>query len=284
MAWARLDDRFHDNRKIKRVWRRCPAAVGLHVMAITYSAGHLTDGFIDTDFVEDRMPTTKQRDKAVECLIDAGLWHPADEGWVINDFAEFNMTREAAAAKHAAKAEAGRKGALARWGDSNDMAGAMAADSSSHDGSIANDAPDPTRTFKEANASSSGAERADKESRKATDDDLTNCRLFGELARSRNPKVKIPKAKTGEWATWLREMRLLRSADENSPADIERVIRWLFTDPSQDAMFWGTTIQAPSGLREHFAQVWGKMNAAPLRSVPKVESSADYLARRQGVA
>lgn len=131
----------------------------------------------------------------------------------------------------------------------------------------------------EAKASSSGAERQDKERAKASDEDRRCCRLFAELVRGRNPKAKIPKA--GSETSWLREMRLLREADGNAAPDIEKAIRWLFTDPSRDAVFWGTTVQAPSGLREHFAQIWAKMEAQPaLRSVPQVESSAEYLARR----
>lgn len=132
--------------------------------------------------------------------------------------------------------------------------------------------------------SSSGADRADKENEKATDEDKANCRLFAELALGRNEKVKIPQAGTGSWAAWLREMRLLRTSDGNSSEDIAKAIRWVFTDPSSDALFWGTTIQAPSGLREHFPKVWAKMQAQPLRAVPAVESSAEYVARRRGMA
>lgn len=133
-------------------------------------------------------------------------------------------------------------------------------------------------------SSTSAASRAEKEAAKASDDDRRNCRLFGELALQRNPKVKIPKAGSGAWAEWLRSMRLLREADDNTAAEIERVIRWVFTDPSDSAVFWATTIQAPSGLREHFAQIWAKMTSASgpgLRAVPPPESSAAYLARRE---
>lgn len=130
----------------------------------------------------------------------------------------------------------------------------------------------------EAKASSSGAQRQDREREKASNEDRANCRLFAELVRGRNPKAKIPKA--GREVGWLRDMRLLREADANTAADIERLIRWLFTDPCRDAVFWGTTIAAPSGLREHFPTIWAKMTAqTTLRAVPAVESSADYLAR-----
>lgn len=147
--WAKFDDRFHENRKIKRAWRRCPAAIGMHVMAITYSAGHLTDGFVDVDFVEDRMPQKRAREKAVSVLVDVGLWLTADEGWIVNDFSEFNETKADIEAKRAAKSSAGKKGAARRWGDGNDIAPAIAAASSRQASSVANDGsvnePDPTR-------------------------------------------------------------------------------------------------------------------------------------------
>lgn len=133
----------------------------------------------------------------------------------------------------------------------------------------------------EEKPSSSAAARADKENEKATNEDRANCRLFAELAPTRNAKVKIPKAGTAAWAAWIREMRLLRTSDNNSADEITRAIRWLFTDPSSDAVFWGTTVQAPSGLREHFPTVWAKMTSQPsVRAVPAVETSAEYLKRR----
>jgi hypothetical protein len=131
----------------------------------------------------------------------------------------------------------------------------------------------------------SSAARIDRERDKASAEDLANCRLFAQLAQQRNAKVRIPKADTGEWAKWLSSMRLCRERDSNSADEIERLIRWVFTDPSSDAMFWGSTIQAPSGFREHFGQMWSKMSAASgLRAVPVVESSDDYLRRRGVVA
>lgn len=146
--WARFDDRFHENRKIKRLWRRCPAALGLHVMAITYCAGHLTDGMVDEDFVEEKMPVKRARDKAVATLVEVGLWLPEVDGWQIKDFAEFNETRADIEARRAAKSEAGKKGAAKRWSKDSNMAPAIALATSSQAASLPTDAPepDPTRT------------------------------------------------------------------------------------------------------------------------------------------
>lgn len=282
MAWARLDDRFHDNRKIKRVWRRQPTAVGLHVMAITYCAGHLTDGLVDLDFVEDRIPNAKQRERVVSALVDAGLWHPAGEGWQINDFAEFNVTRERAESKHNARVEAGKKGAVARWGDSNAIANAMATDSDSHIAKMANDAPDPARilTTSSPPTKSEEDERAAKERAKASDDDRRLCRLLAESAKEFNPKAKVK----SDWQ-WLRSMRLLREQDGNSPDEIERLICWMFAAQSKDARFWAGTIQSAGGLRENFGRAWARMlEDSHASGGVSPESSDAFLARRGAAA
>jgi hypothetical protein len=284
MTWARLDDRFHDNRKIKRAWRRAPAAVGLHVMAITYSAGHLTDGFVDPDFVEDRIPVKKQRDRVLSVLLDAGLWKAVDNGWELNDFSDYNPSKAEILARKEAKAAAGRKGAQSRW---SPMAGAIDDDGSSHDdgmqvpypshmAAMRIDAPDPTRPV--IKDSSSRAERERKERDKASDDDRRLCRLLAEQVKERNPKAKVAKD-----VTWLRSMRLLRESDGNSPDEIETLIRWLFTDPGDDANFWAATIQSASGLRKHFGQVWAKKQAAgrgAQNGRAPSESTEAYIARR----
>jgi hypothetical protein len=209
------------------------------------------------------------------------LWHEAKDGWKINDFAEYNVTREMAEAKRAAKSEAGKRGAAARWGDgkpmADAMAGAMASAGSCHDPGMANDAPDPTRPLVSSKDDTSPAKETAKqrERDKATDDDRRLCRTLAEHIRSRNPKAKI-----GSDTEWLRSMRLLRDRDKQTPDEIDRLIRWTFTDTSKDAQFWAKTIESPASLREHFARMWGQMVATPLAAVPSVEDSSAYLARR----
>jgi hypothetical protein len=92
MSWARLEDRFYTNRKVRKAWRKAPAAIGLHVMCITYCSDQLTDGFVDADFVEELVPTTRDRQRAVTALVHAGLWVEAVDGWVIHDYLDYNPT------------------------------------------------------------------------------------------------------------------------------------------------------------------------------------------------
>lgn len=90
MTWAKLDDRFHGHRKVRRAWRRSRASIGLFALALTYSAMHELDGVIDEDWVAEQLPQQKERDMTVAALIDAGLWEPHPEGWLIHDYLEYN--------------------------------------------------------------------------------------------------------------------------------------------------------------------------------------------------
>lgn len=256
MAWARLDDRFHDNRKVRRAWRRCPAAIGLHVMAITYCAGHLTDGVVDLDFVEDRMPSARLRDRAVGTLVDAGLWHVVDDGWKIHDFAEFNGTRAEVEARRAAKSEAGKKGANARWGDGKPMAGAIGGpcegDSASSDGEMRIDAPDPTRPVSHPPTSTREV-------------DPVVVRLTEQLAdrvRANDPKASPNPAS----ARWLTDMRLLLADRNGDAAEIARIIDWCQADG-----FWRSNILSPGKLRKQFTQLVLKAGAGNVVSMRDVK-------------
>jgi hypothetical protein len=91
VAWARFDDRYDDNRKVKRAWRANRGSVGLHAMAITYSARHETDGLIDVEWLIEKLPAAKEREKMIAALVDAGLFEPVDgEVFRVHDYLEFN--------------------------------------------------------------------------------------------------------------------------------------------------------------------------------------------------
>lgn len=93
MTWARLDDRFHGNPKVMEAWHKCPGAVGMYVMGITYCAQHETDGFIAEGFVLMLAPQQRDRERFIGCLVDCGLWHTASGGWTVNGYLEFNPSR-----------------------------------------------------------------------------------------------------------------------------------------------------------------------------------------------
>ncbi|MCK9250670.1 MAG: hypothetical protein M0P31_17035 [Solirubrobacteraceae bacterium] len=150
MAWAKLDDRFHENRKVRRAWRRCPASIGLYAMALTYCSGNMTDGHVPVEFVEDQFRRDRDQEQAVGALVDARLWVAVDDGWQIPDFTEFNPSRREAERTKAARSEAARTAARARWDRMREQSDdACDPDASTHASShmrpMRSDAPDPTR-------------------------------------------------------------------------------------------------------------------------------------------
>ena len=91
MAWAKLDDRFHSNPKIARVWHTCPDAIGLYVMSITHCSQHETDGKVDEYFIVGLVPDLSRREEITRSLLDAGLWTVVEAGaYQIPDYLDFN--------------------------------------------------------------------------------------------------------------------------------------------------------------------------------------------------
>jgi hypothetical protein len=152
VSWAKLDDRFAGNRKVRRAWKREPASIGLYVFALTYCAQHETDGLIDPEFVEDIMPTKKDRERAVAVLLDVGLWEQGEDGYMVHDYLDYQPSRASAEVKRAQKSK--RQQA---WRERQRDASTPGARDASVDASTpgARDAsvdaaptrPDPTRPF-----------------------------------------------------------------------------------------------------------------------------------------
>jgi hypothetical protein len=112
MSWAKLDDRYDDNRKVKRAFKRDPRAVAIHAMAITYSSRHNTDGVVDIDWLEDRMPRKAERDKTIGVLVDTGLFDVIDsDHWMVHDYLDYNASKQA----RTEASNAAREAALVRW-------------------------------------------------------------------------------------------------------------------------------------------------------------------------
>jgi hypothetical protein len=93
MSWAKLDDQLHAHRKAKIAWKAHPRALGMHLLALSYCAGHLTDGLVDEEFVEEKVPAKREREQVTDALVKAGLWTREDDGWRINDWLDYNPSR-----------------------------------------------------------------------------------------------------------------------------------------------------------------------------------------------
>lgn len=100
MVWFKVDDKFHDARKTRRALRvrgkrRDAAAIGLWVLAGSWCADNLTDGFVPTDELyrwDDDAETLADR------LVDAELWTPAEvdgeAGFQFENWSDYQPMKE----------------------------------------------------------------------------------------------------------------------------------------------------------------------------------------------
>lgn len=103
MPWFMVDDKLHSHKKAVRAGVQ---AMGLWVLAGSWSADHLTDGFVP-DFIAQRIDPDADMHAAE--LVTAGLWSVAekgdDNGWAFHEWEGFQPTKEAVEEKRAAARE-----------------------------------------------------------------------------------------------------------------------------------------------------------------------------------
>ncbi len=164
MSWAKLDDQFHAHRKATKAWRGHPRALGLHLLAMSYCAGHLTDGLVDDEFVEEKIASAREREQATTALVEAELWAREHDGWRINDWLDYNPSRADTLEKRRKEAErkaAGRaRQAAKRPENVHPDTGEVSARTSSDvraDGFDPSCGPDPTRPDPTTNTAFSDA-------------------------------------------------------------------------------------------------------------------------------
>jgi hypothetical protein len=111
MPWFKVDDKLHDHRKSRKAGK---SAMGVWVLAGSWSMDNDTDGFIPNDVI-GRWGT--KADAA--SLVAVGLWvtarHKGEEGWRFHDWSRFQPSAAVTAARKAAEAEAGIRGNHKRW-------------------------------------------------------------------------------------------------------------------------------------------------------------------------
>ena len=86
MTWFRVDDKFWGHPKAKAAGNR---AMGLWVLAGSWSSSYLTDGFVSREFVREH----RNGEQDAGRLVEVGLWHPVDGGWQFHDWEACNFTR-----------------------------------------------------------------------------------------------------------------------------------------------------------------------------------------------
>lgn len=125
MTWTKVDDRLHSHPKIQQAWHADPAALGLHLLALSHAGDYLTDGRVSEAFVRSLLPSAARRRRAIAALTapgpdgGSGLWEPCETGWRIHDYLVDNPSREKVLQGRSERSEqaaaAGRKGATKRW-------------------------------------------------------------------------------------------------------------------------------------------------------------------------
>lgn len=105
MPWARFDDRYPSNRKVRPL---SDAAFRLDVSAVCWSNENLTDGVIARDELT-LVADIRHHAKAAEELVLRGRWDKTEGGWQIHDFLVYNPSRDQVLADRAKAAERQRK-------------------------------------------------------------------------------------------------------------------------------------------------------------------------------
>lgn len=111
MSWFKVDDKLHDHYKARRAGK---AAMGVWVLAGSWSADNLTDGFIPA-YVLARWGTKVDANR----LVEAGLWIPEtyrqESGWRFRDWQDYQPTATDVKQIRAESAQGGAYGNHLRW-------------------------------------------------------------------------------------------------------------------------------------------------------------------------
>lgn len=251
MPWFKVDDKLHDHRKTRRAGK---AAMGVWVLAGSWSMDNLTDGFVPEDVLL-RWGTRADAGR----LVAAGLWYvdefDGDRGWRFHDWTRFQPSAAVTAATKAKEAEAGLLGNHRRWHVARritdpdcefcyrvpDREPDGLPDTPPESGAISgSDRPEPEPEPHVSPNGETPSVRADVE------------RICDHLARrieqngSKRPTIT---------ARWRDAARLLLDRDGRTEAEVIGAIDWCQTGSSQSATFWRSNILSMPKLREKYDQM-----------------------------
>lgn len=200
MTWVRLDDAFADHPKVDGL---SDGAFRLLVSGFCHSGRHLTDGFIAADRVARLVP--RFRKAHVDELVNGGLWHEAEGGWVIHDWHDCNPSAAEVRTKREVRSAAGRLGGLrsgqSRRANSEADASANAPPNGEHRGSSKRE-PRPVPSL--STESSNGSSRGDPP---AVDDEKIEA-VLGAFADLKRRTATVHGSEANWRATVIRNARL----------------------------------------------------------------------------
>lgn len=109
MTWFKVDDSFHSHPKAMAA---SPAALGLWVVAGSWSGMNLTEGHVPAHVLPRLMP---KAERLARELVAVGLWDRVENGFVFHDWTTYNPTRAEAIAARERQSSGGAIGNHRRW-------------------------------------------------------------------------------------------------------------------------------------------------------------------------
>lgn len=117
LPWVRIDSDLAQNPKIAELasehGQKGLAAAFVFICSIGHCAAHNTDGEIK----KAMLPFIHGTTATARLLVETGLWEVAEKGWRVVNYASHQPMKAARDADAAARSEAARKAANARWGN-----------------------------------------------------------------------------------------------------------------------------------------------------------------------
>ncbi|MBP2331262.1 hypothetical protein JOF56_011647 [Kibdelosporangium banguiense] len=112
MTWFKVDDRFYDHPKVRRLGKDRAAAIGVWTLCGSWAADKETDGFVPAEVAQRYDP----RERMAARLVAVGLWHQdtveGETGYRFHDWHIYQPSAEKAQAKRKVRQEAGRRGGI----------------------------------------------------------------------------------------------------------------------------------------------------------------------------
>lgn len=220
MPYAHFDDRYDDNLKLKRAWKRSPAVVGLHAMAITYCSRHNTDGTLPVDWIDEKLTLLpvkpRERTRILEVALELNLLERVDEEtYRVHDFLEWNRSR----AQRQALAEQGRRGGLAKAARSSHTGSARSSHGFSHGQSKGSSHPSEGGSSTPRHATPTPRENNNAELRSA----VTECFAYWQ-ERCNHPQAALSPDRRGKLEARLRERARLGGGIPRAIQDVRQAI------------------------------------------------------------
>jgi len=268
--WFKVDDKLHDHRKARKAGK---AAMGVWVLAGSWSMDNETDGFVPDDVLA-RWGTPADARK----LVSVGLWDretfQGEQGHRFHDWSRFQPSAAVTAAKRAKEHESGLRGNHKRWHvdrkvsdpdceycyrvpdgapdqvpDADPIGGGESAPIPPVPG------PDPTTSSNEEVGASEP--RADV---------LRVCEYLADaIAENGSKRPAITKG-------WQDEARRMLDLDGRSEAEVLKAIDWCQRGESDRARFWRPNVMSMTKLRAKFDQMrLQAANEAPAQRPTRVQ-------------